>query len=55
MTRNPVTIDPDALAEKAVGIMNGKKITCLLVVDPKAPRSVAGLIHIHDCLRVGLG
>ncbi len=55
MTRNPVTIDPDALAEKAVGIMNEKKITCLLVVDPKTPRTVAGLIHIHDCLRIGLG
>jgi arabinose-5-phosphate isomerase len=55
MTRNPVTIDPEALAEKAVGIMNARKITCLLVVDPKAPHMVAGLLHIHDCLRVGLG
>ncbi len=55
MTRDPITIEPDALAEKAVGIMNGKKITCLLVADPQAPRDVVGLIHIHDCLRVGLG
>lgn len=55
MTPSPITIEPDALAEKAVGIMNGKKITCLLVVDPAAPDIVAGLIHIHDCLRVGLG
>ncbi|MEP0046582.1 MAG: KpsF/GutQ family sugar-phosphate isomerase [Roseobacter sp.] len=55
MTSAPVTIEPDALAEKAVGIMNDRKITCLLVVDPNAPRTVAGLIHIHDCLRVGLG
>lgn len=55
MTRAPITIDPEALAEKAVGIMNSKKITCLLVVDPVAPTTVAGLIHIHDCLRVGLG
>ncbi|MFK7764191.1 MAG: SIS domain-containing protein [Roseobacter sp.] len=55
MTRGPITIAPDALAEQAVGIMNGKKITCLLVVDPDTPRDVIGLIHIHDCLRVGLG
>ncbi|MEE4189010.1 MAG: KpsF/GutQ family sugar-phosphate isomerase [Roseobacter sp.] len=55
MTPSPVTIGPDALAEQAVGIMNSKKITCLLVVDPGAPEIVAGLIHIHDCLRVGLG
>jgi len=55
MTRNPVTIDPNALAEKAVGVMNTRKITCLLVVDPDAAEKPAGLLHIHDCLRVGLG
>lgn len=55
MTVNPVTIGPDALAEKAMGLMNSKKITCLMVVDPARPDVAAGLIHIHDCLRVGLG
>jgi arabinose-5-phosphate isomerase len=55
MTRNPVTIAPAALAEKAVGVMNARKITCLLVVDPTAPDVPVGLLHIHDCLRVGLG
>jgi arabinose-5-phosphate isomerase len=55
MTRAPVTIAPEALAEKALGIMNARKITCLLVVDPQAPKTVVGLIHIHDCLRIGLG
>lgn len=55
MTQKPVTIAPDALAEKAVGVMNARKITCLLVADPEAPDAVLGLLHIHDCLRVGLG
>jgi len=55
MTSTPVTIAPDALAEKAVGIMNMRKITCLLVVDPTGGNIPAGLILIHDCLRVGLG
>ena len=55
MTANPVTIAPDALAEQAVGIMNGRKITCLLVTPPDAPDRLIGLLHIHDCLRVGLG
>jgi len=55
MTRAPITIEPDALAEKAVGIMNARKITCLLVTDPDKPKNVLGLLHIHDCLRVGLG
>ncbi len=55
MTRAPIIIEPTALAEKAVGIMNARKITCLIVVDPAAPAVPTGLIHIHDCLRVGLG
>ena len=55
MTASPVTVAPDALAEKAMGVMNAKKITCLLVVDPDEPRMPVGLLHIHDCLRVGLG
>ena len=55
MTATPVTIAPDALAEKAVGVMNARKITCLLVIEPNGPKKPVGLIHIHDCLRVGLG
>lgn len=54
MTKGPTTIASDALAEEAVGIMNTRKITCLFVVDPDM-QAPAGLIHIHDCLRVGLG
>ncbi|MCV3270089.1 KpsF/GutQ family sugar-phosphate isomerase [Roseobacter sinensis] len=56
MTPHPTTIRPDALAQQAVAVMNagnnGRGITCLFVVE--GPRPV-GLIHIHDCLRVGLG
>ena len=55
MTRDPRTIGPDALAEAAVGVMNERKITCLFVVDPAEPGKAIGLLHIHDCLRVGLG
>ncbi|WP_037228098.1 KpsF/GutQ family sugar-phosphate isomerase [Roseobacter sp. GAI101] len=55
MTATPVSIAPDALAEKAVGIMNARKITCLLVVEPDGANIPEGLLHIHDCLRVGLG
>lgn len=55
MSRAPVTIGPDDLAERAVGIMNARKINCLMVVDPAEPGLPAGLLHIHDCLRVGLG
>ncbi|WP_170643530.1 KpsF/GutQ family sugar-phosphate isomerase [Ruegeria conchae] len=55
MTRDPLTIAPNAMAEEAVGIMNDRKITSLFVVDPEADGQAQGLLHIHDCLRVGLG
>lgn len=54
MTANPRTIGPNALAEKAVAVMNDKKITCLFVVDPEGSRAPVGIIHIHDCLRAGV-
>lgn len=52
MTPDPLTIEPDALAEKALGVMNGRKITCLFVVG--ADRRPQGILHIHDCLRAGI-
>lgn len=54
MTRNPRTVGPEALAEKAVAIMQAKKITSLFVVDPEGSDQAVGLIHIHDCLRAGV-
>ena len=55
MTAAPTTIAPDALAQEAVALMNERKITCLFVVDPDKGHTPEGLLHIHDCLRVGLG
>lgn len=55
MTPNPTTISPGALAEEAVAIMNDRKITSLFVVDEATSGQALGLLHIHDCLRVGLG
>lgn len=55
MTRAPLTIGPDALAEEAVAIMNDRKITCLFVVPETGPQLPAGFLHIHDCLRAGIG
>jgi arabinose-5-phosphate isomerase len=54
MTRAPGTIGPASLAEEAVNVMNERKITCLFVVDPNGSRKVAGILHIHDCLRAGI-
>ncbi|MFT3988150.1 KpsF/GutQ family sugar-phosphate isomerase [Aestuariivirga sp.] len=51
MTRNPKTIDPDALTSEALEILNSAKITSLFVVN--AAREPVGLVHIHDLLRIG--
>ena len=51
MTRAPTTVSADTLAERAVGLMNDRKITCLFVLDEGR---VAGILHIHDCLRAGV-
>ncbi len=54
MTTSPTTIHPGALAVEAVALMNNRKITCVFAVDPKGPAIPQGILHIHDCLRVGL-
>lgn len=54
MTPSPRSIDPGALAEKAVAVMNERKITCLFAVDPAGDGRPLGILHIHDCLRAGV-
>ncbi len=54
MTPDPTTVSPAALAEEAVNLMNARKITCLFALDPANPGQVAGVLHIHDCLRAGI-
>lgn len=54
MTRDPKTIDPEALAEKAVALMDSLQITCLFAVPRDGSHKAVGLIKIHDCLRAGV-
>ncbi len=54
MTSHPQTTSPDAMAEKALAVMNAHKITTLFVCDQDS-RTVRGILHIHDCLRAGVG
>lgn len=52
MTRNPVTIAPDALMGDALAIFEKKSITNVFVVDQtSAKNNVLGILHLHDCLR----
>jgi arabinose-5-phosphate isomerase len=56
MTASPKTIRLGALAAEAVGLMNEKNITSLFVTKAGGDDSqvVAGIIHLHDCLRAGI-
>lgn len=51
-TRSPKTIQGDALATKALAIMEKNVITSLLVLDPR--RRPVGCVHIHDILKAGI-
>ena len=50
MTKNPISIDSDTLAAKALRIMNEKKITSLCVHKKRRAHKTIGLIHIHHLL-----
>jgi arabinose-5-phosphate isomerase len=53
MTREPRTIGPEALAAKALGMMNtgARLVNALLVVDGARP---VGIVSVHDLLRAGI-
>jgi len=51
MTKNPVSINQDTLAEKALSIMNAKKITSLCVHKGKNTKKTIGILHIHNILQ----
>ena len=50
MTKNPVCIDKNALAAKALSLMNSKKITSLCVYEKKSNFKTIGVLHIHNIL-----
>ena len=50
MTINPISIDKDTLVEKALSIMNTKKITSLCVHSNKNVKRTVGILHIHKIL-----
>ncbi len=59
MTKNPLMVNENMPASKALGIMNEKKITSLLVVSDndfkkKNKVKLRGIIHIHLLLKHGL-
>jgi arabinose-5-phosphate isomerase len=51
MTKNPISIEKDALAVKAIALMNSKKITSLSVFNKKNKLKTIGVLHIHNILK----
>ena len=57
-TTNPLVVNENMPASKALAIMNEKKITSILVVSDrdykKKGKILKGVIHIHKLLRSGI-
>ena len=51
MTKNPIGVSKDALAAKALSIMNLRKITSLCVFNDKNKLKTIGIVHIHHILQ----
>ena len=51
MTKNPISVEKNDLAAKALSIMNNKKITSLCVFDKKSKSKTIGVLHVHTILQ----
>ena len=54
MTKNPISVEKNALAAKALALMNAKKITSLCVYDSKNKFKTVGVVHIHNILNLNI-
>jgi len=50
MTKNPICVEQDILAAKALALMNSKKITSLCINKKKNKKKTIGILHIHNIL-----
>ena len=50
MTKKPISIDKDALAVKALSLMNSNRITSLCVYERNNKKKTIGILHIHHIL-----
>ncbi len=51
MTKNPIGIDKNELAAKALSLMNNRRITSLCVYNKKNKFKTIGVLHIHNILQ----
>jgi arabinose-5-phosphate isomerase len=53
MSRNPKTVPADALAARAMALMEEHSITSLFVLDEGSKQPI-GIVHLHDLLKAGI-
>ena len=51
MTKNPIKVNKEILASKALSIMNDNKITSLCVNSISNKNKTIGIVHIHNILQ----
>ena len=54
MKKNPISVEKDTLAAKALEIMNTNRITSLCVHSGKRKKLTIGIIHIHNILNANI-
>jgi arabinose-5-phosphate isomerase len=52
MTTNPKVISENALAARALNLMEFFNITCLIIINGE--RKPIGIVHLHDLLKAGV-
>ncbi len=52
MTKNPHVVGEDSVAAEALALFSDRKITAVFIVDAK--QHPLGLVHVHDCLDIGV-
>ena len=58
ITKNPLVVNENMPAQKALAIMNERQITSLLIIADKdlkkSNKTLKGIIHIHQLLQTGI-
>ena len=54
MTKNPISVEKELLAAKALSIMNNRKITSLCIHNGNKKNKTLGIIHIHNILEANI-
>lgn len=55
MTKNPLILDTITTVSDALNLMNDNAVTSVFISKPNDSKSPLGIVHVHDCLRLGNG